>query len=189
MSVKRLTWLKRLVRRNRGNRLPGRGEKHCEVVTKWWHFYLVWRVRIGFRVLCYGPPGALPGEHVYYDQEREPESKVKRRVTDPLTLKMPPLPSESKVLAKFPLLCEFITSRAYDDGSDRSPGELRIRPGVVDFEGTLYDVDAGQRCSIRAKTIDDLLAGLNLLAGASDAPWETDNYLTKLLATKTKKKK
>lgn len=114
---------------------------------------------------------------------------IRRRVSSPDTLKLPPLPSDSKLLVKCPLLREFLTAREYSDGTPRTPGYFTLRPGVLDFACTLSDPDACQRATVRARNLDDLFAGLELLLGAEDGPWEPDNYLLEQAAKKTKKKR
>lgn len=184
-----LTCGARLAKRNRGQTLPRWGEKWIAILKAGVIYRLMWRPRVGYRVSSFrGALESLP-EAQDYDVEGHRRDTVKKRASAPGPMLRPLLPADTKVLKPFPLLVEFLTCITYEDAQPREPGYMRIRPGLHDFEGTLYDPDAGQRCSIRGKTLDDVFAALNLLAGAPEAPWETDQYLTDQLAKKTRKKK
>lgn len=113
---------------------------------------------------------------------------MKRRTPAEAGLPALPLPSDSKLFVKWPLIREFMTSTAYDDGTPRTPGYLTWRNKGGSFEITVFDPDAGLRCAVRAMTIDDTFAAVEMLLGAENAPWETDRYLTEELLKKKKKR-
>lgn len=102
---------------------------------------------------------------------------------------IPALSMESKVLEKYPLLREFVSATAYEDGSMRMPGSLRLENKIICYQITLSDPDAGMRVSVSAATLDDVLKGVERLLGAPEAPWEVDRYLTEQLQKKKPKKK
>lgn len=114
---------------------------------------------------------------------------IKRRTPPEKELPIPALPSDSKALAKFPLLREFLSATQYEDGAIRTPGYCTIRPRFIEWEITLYDPDGGVRVAIRARTLDDMLQAVEVVLSASEAPWEPDSYLQDQLAKRGKKKK
>lgn len=113
---------------------------------------------------------------------------MKRRTPPAAGLPALPLEDQSKVLHKFPLIREFLSSTAYEDQSPRQPGYFTLRNRGGSYEVTVYDPDAGLRCAVRAMTLDDVLAATELLLGAAEAPWETDRWLTEQLAKNRKKR-
>lgn len=101
---------------------------------------------------------------------------------------IPALPGDSQFFAKLPLLREFLSVTAYDDGSMRTPGSYRFENKLICYQITLYDADAGMRLPVSGATMDDVLKATERLLGAPDAPWEVDRYLTEQLAKKSKEK-
>lgn len=101
---------------------------------------------------------------------------------------IPALPGDSKLLEKLPLLREFLSVTAYDDGSMRQPGSYRFENKLICYQITLYDADAGMRLPVSGATIDDVMKAAERLLGAPDAPWEVDRYLTEQLQKKSKEK-
>lgn len=185
----RLYVFRRKVRRiNRGQKLPIRGEKRIAVVLRDVWFYYRWRARRGY-IFC----GVLDGhdpdhtalESWSFGDERMP---VRKRVPSGELPVIPALSLETKILGKCPLLMEWITATAYEDGSVRQPGYFQVRNRTIEFEITVYDPDAGMRIAIRARELDKAFAGVEAILGAVDAPWEPDRYLTSLLPKPKKKK-
>lgn len=98
-----------------------------------------------------------------------------------------PLPAESKTLAKFPRMCEFLTAVAYEDGTKRQPGYLWLKSDAVAFVVTLFDEDACCRLPCRGATLDEALALAEKLLGVENAPWEVDQYMRERKKKKGKK--
>jgi hypothetical protein len=93
------------------------------------------------------------------------------------------------LLAKLPLLREFLSAGQYEDGSPRTPGNMRIGSQGVLWEITLQDPDALARLTFRGQELDKTLLMAETYLGAEDAPWETDRYLAEKAAATPKKKK
>lgn len=149
-----------------------------------WH----WRPRVGYVVRALGI-GPTPGESASYEWGLEVEEMAfKKRTDHGERLPAPQLPQDSKVLGKLTQLVAFISDVTYEDKSPRTPGYFTLRNRVFTYEITLYDPDAGVRVAVRHTTIDGALAAANELLLAPEAPWETDDYLTRQLAGKKKKK-
>jgi len=113
---------------------------------------------------------------------------IKRRVTDPQTLVPPDLPSASKILAKCPLLIQFLTARSYEEGGARLPGRFWFEVQGTAFVVTLFDLDQALKVAVRAGTLDDVFAAVELLLGAENAPWEPDQYQVERRAKTGKRK-
>lgn len=175
--------------RRAGRILPSRGEKWFCIGWPAWHYLLRWAKWDAMRVLSLTRPDVPGGQVTFLTIEEVREMGLKRRVPPAQELPLPALPSESRVLAKCPLLREFLSATAYEDGSPRTPGYCTLRPRFIEWEITLYDPDAGLRVAVRARTLDDVFAAAEVVLSASEAPWEQDHYLTEQLAKKAKSKK
>lgn len=137
-----------------------------------------------WRLLRGGPDGELLREN----HRPEKMMPVKKRQALGLEGVAPlPLPLESAVLKKFPRVLEFLIATAYDDGTVRTPGSLRVDNKLLWLTITLYDADAGMRLPCTGSTFDDALSLAEKLLGAEEAPWEVDRYLTEQLQRKVKK--
>lgn len=101
----------------------------------------------------------------------------------------PRLAYASKVFAKYPVLSDFLSATAYDDGTARTPGYSTIRNRIHCYEITLYDPDSGQRGSVTAVDFDSVHAAAEAFLGAETAPWGPDDYLMEQLEKRKKKKK
>jgi len=169
--------------------LPRWGERRIVWVSGhlWW--LLEWRSRLGWWCLERGR--FERGEPVRVGEYPRPEecSTVKKRQVASGDLILPFLGRDSKLLAKLPRLCEFISATAYDDGTFRQPGYLTFRNRMTTYEITLYDPDYGLRLALRAVTIDEVLTLAEKAVDADGMPWEVDNYLTEQLSKKKPKKK
>lgn len=97
-------------------------------------------------------------------------------------------PVESRVFTGLGNIVAHLAEVRYDDGSPRQPGTLFIRTMGGAWQVTATAPDAQCRLPVVANTLDDALAGLDLLLGAADAPWEIDPY-AKARADKQGKKK
>lgn len=187
-GIRVLTWEAKAAIRRAGQVLPKFGERRY-IVARWHRWYVAhWVARAGYRITQVGPVGLPPEAVIQTDCHPLKGRRMKRRTAPESGLPMVPLPSESKVLGKLPLLREFVSSTAYDDQSPRTPGYFTLRNRGGSYQITLYDVDAGLRCACGAPTLDDTFGAAELLLGAENAPWEIDQYLTDQLLKKKKKK-
>jgi len=100
----------------------------------------------------------------------------------------PALSSESKLLAKAPQLCAFLTHTAYEDGTPRTPGGLWLDNKGVVLELVLRNPDSGARLPLVAPTIDEVLMLAEAQLRADVAPWQPDRWLMEQLTKRTKKK-
>jgi len=112
---------------------------------------------------------------------------IKKRAPAGDSPSIPALSTDNTVMKKLPLLTEFISATAYEDGSPRTPGYFTVRNRTIEYEITLYDPDSGQRVSIRARELDKMYFGAEVLLGAAEAPWEPDKYLMERMPKKKKK--
>lgn len=183
-----LTWHVRGAIRRHHQVLPRARETWLTVRRGSVDYGLCWRPWQGYTVVSWrlvadhGDPLAW---HLYHEEWRMPIPKPK---FDPSTLVPPDLPSESKVLAKFPALRTFLSARSYEGGGARLPGKLWIDTTAAGFQVTLIDQDNALRVSGRAATMDDLFALAELLAGGEGVQWEVDQYQREKLEKKSKKK-
>ena len=113
---------------------------------------------------------------------------IKKREVTAMDLAPPSAPAATSYLTLSPLLLEFISATTYEGGLVRTPGYFTLRTKWTEWEGTLYDPDAGMRLPVRAPTVDDLMVALEVALGTQEAPWEVDRYLSEQLAKKTKTK-
>lgn len=124
------------------------------------------------------------------ETEREyQDMPLKRRKLAEGVASLPMLPRDSKTLGKLPDLVAFLTECSYEDMSMRTPGYFTFRNRLHCYEITLYDPDAGLRLALRAPTVDDAFKLADTAVTAEGMPWEIDQYLTDMLAKKSKKKK
>lgn len=116
--------------------------------------------------------------------------KLMKRVTPPTGLDQirPALSHESKLLAKCPQFCRYLTDTAYDDGSPRTPGGFFWNNRWTLLEVVLLNPDAGARLPVVAPTIDEMFAALEAVVRLDDAPWQPDKRLMEELQKRGKKK-
>lgn len=91
---------------------------------------------------------------------------------------------ETEVLGEFPHIIAHCSVVRYDDGEPRQPGWLVTRTLGASWQIVAKDPDAGAQLSSVGPTHDDALAGLELLLGSDDAPWEVDKWLSQGKAKK-----
>lgn len=179
---------RRVAVRRAGRLLPARGERWFWVGWNATRFLLRWEKWQGIRVVSVHRHRTPDEPITFYRPEEFTTVPIKRRTPLAEPVPLPALPATSKVLAKCPLLCEFLSATAYEDGSARQPGYVTLRNRVIEWELTLYDPDAGARVALRARTLDDVFATAEVLLSSAEAPWEPDRYLMEQLARKPKKK-
>lgn len=100
---------------------------------------------------------------------------------------VPPLPAESKLMAKCKRLMEWLTATTYDDGSPRTPGSLWIDSDSAAFKAMLKEPSLLLCARIRAGTFDDLIAAVETFLGLDSPPWEPDKFALERASKKTKK--
>jgi len=93
----------------------------------------------------------------------------------------------SVILAKLPLIREWLSATAYDDGSVRQTGALRITSRDALWHLTLTDPDARARLMVSDTSLDKALLLLETLLGADQAPWQADPYAKSPAPGKAKK--
>lgn len=183
-----LTWRPRAAIRLRSQYLPKRASIKL-VIQRGTRIYRVsWHPREGYTVTAWGTAGSQYSAYHDAGANELEVPRMKRRTPPAAGLPALPLDDNSKVLAKLPLIREFLSATAYEDQSPRQPGYLTLKNRGGSYEITVYDPDAGLRCAVRAMTLDDVFAAAELLLGASDAPWEVDRWLTDQLAKNRKKR-
>lgn len=173
--------------RRRGRYLPSSGERFHWVATRDWWLFVWWRKGIGWRLItqCEAvPPHRVIG--VPWDNV-ERSMAIRKREALGEAQKIPALDPAGKYLVKCPMLLEFVSATAYEDGSVRQPGYFTLRNRLIEWEVTVYDPDAGARMAVRARSLDQVFVGLETLLGSPDAPWEPDQYLLGRLPKKKKK--
>jgi hypothetical protein len=115
--------------------------------------------------------------------------KMKRRSLGVgVDVAMPALSGESKVLLKFPRMCEFLTAVYYEDGTVRTPGTVWLKVDSLAFVMTLLDPDACARVNVRAASLDEVFTLAEKLLSTESAAWELDRYAVEKAAQKKKKK-
>lgn len=184
-----LTWTGVLYRPRRSRPLPARGEKFFTVWTLRGGLFLRWRAHRGYIMCALLNPRVRGGEVAVrwtYGDERMP---IKKRVAGEDLPPIPALSIESAILKKCPLVMEFCTATAYEDGSARQPGYYTMRNRTIEFELTVYDPDAGMRLTVRSREHDRCFHGMEVLLGAPDTQWEVDRYLWEHRPKEKKKKK
>lgn len=175
--------------RRGGNKLPERGERQFFVELPRGLLLIRWRVREGYRAVgLYERDKRFPVriEDLSY---WVPNMAMRRRQTDGDPPPIPALSAETTLLKKHPLIMEWVTATAYDDGAMRQPGYYTMRNRLVEFEMTFYDPDAGLRLPVRHREHDKCWALAEQLLAAPDAPWEVDKYLWEHKPKEKKKKK
>jgi hypothetical protein len=98
-----------------------------------------------------------------------------------------PLPGESVVLKRFPLLCQFLAVTKYDDGTPRLRGRVWFESDAIAYVITLMEPTACARVRLRGASIDDTLALAEKHLSIENAPWEVDQYARDRQAMKKKK--
>lgn len=183
-----LVYQSRSVARRRGQYLPLFGERRYYIATAGWWLSVWWCARQGYRIL--GVIRSIPPHDLVSAQWDTTERcmAIRKREVIGTPMSIPALDATTKHLQKVPLLLEFVSATAYEDGAPRQPGYFTLRNRVIEWELTVYDPDAGARLAVRARTLDQVWFAVETLLGASEAPWEPDRYLQSLLVPKKKKK-
>lgn len=181
---------RRCGRLKRGNQLTPRfGTKDYFVDHPEALFSVRWIAHRGLFILASSEKEAPHAMLEHWGFPEDWKMPVRKRVP---TGELPPIPflsMDTKAMAKSPLLVEFLAATAYEDGTVRTPGYYTVRNRMIEYECTLYDPDSGQRVAVRARELDKMWQGVEVVLGAVDAPWEVDRYLLEQLEQKNKKKK
>lgn len=164
------------VRRRRGQWLPMKVKRYVWACAHYWRIML-WQPGRGMWQENLFPRGHVGTDPIQTSVPPKGRS-VKRR--SPMTGEGVPLPVlslESTILKKLPLLREFLTATAYDDGSIRQPGYFWFLNDGPAFSLHLFDVDACARLVLRAPTFDETFALAETALGMENAPWLPDRFL------------
>lgn len=182
---------------------PWRGRR-CDILTRGWRFprfekwyylergrYLLllhWQPFHGIRLASESLVSQWPETLRSVSLE---DYKVALKKRDPMAgprgAAQGPKPT-STILGKLPALREFLSATTYEDGTNRTVGNLRIGSQGRLWEMTLQDPDALARLTVREEDCDKCLLLLEQLLGVPEAPWETDRYLAEKAAKGNKKK-
>lgn len=181
-------WSGSAVQRGRRGHLLPRRERWFFVLTGTVLHLYHYKPRQGLWRVSRRAVGASDVLGTYLTPRPERDAMKRRLVSAEPGTPPPALPAVSTTLAKLPLLREFLTATAYDDGSIRTPGYVWLKNTGAVFEITCFDPDSGTRLPVRAATLDELLSAVEKLLGAEAAPWEADRYLTEQLTKKRRKK-
>jgi len=184
-----LTWRVPRGMRRSNQRVPTLGTLTWIVRRGQYEYYAVWDVWNGVRYTAWRLVAPRFSELPWTDIGVRCEMPMQKPEVSGGTLVPPDLPSETKLLAKCPLLIQFMTCRSYTDGTARAPGEWWFLPSPSGFAIALKDVDTARKVTVRAGTIDDVFKAVELFLGTENSQWEVDEYrLEKLVTKKTKKK-
>jgi len=167
--------------------LPRREAWYCiEVGSKW--YYVHWLPFQGLWWSSVMPKGVYDAEQMI-SNPRPKRCSMKRRNVDVSGLPVvPAIGMASTILAKLPLLREFLTATAYDDGTARAPGYLWLTNKGAVLEIVLFDPDACARLPVTGATFDDVLMATEKFLGVEEAPWQVDGWLQERLSKKRKRK-
>lgn len=175
-------------RRKHHQWLPLKVKRYVWACAHWWRIML-WQPGRGMWLTAVYPRGQLGSPPTYVSLPPKGRT-VKRRA--PMTgegIALPVLSAESKTLHKLPLIREFLTATAYDDGSMRTPGYLWLINDGPAFSLHLFDVDAAARLVLRASTLDEVFQLAETALGMEAAPWLPDRFLAARKEGGTKKRK
>jgi len=84
--------------------------------------------------------------------------------------------SRGELLKQYSELWEFLTGRAYSDGSSRTPGCMSVKCSPGGLQVTLTDPSSGSYCCLTAATLDDALLALEMGLADGSAPWRQSTY-------------
>jgi hypothetical protein len=96
-------------------------------------------------------------------------------------------PVVSVVLKRFPRLLAFQTDRWYDDGSPRLPGSVWFDSDLGASKAMLKEPSLCLCARIRAATVDELYAAIELFLSLDNPPWEHDRFAAEKVQPKKKK--
>jgi len=184
-----LTWIGPAAIKRHSQRLPRFGTLAWIVRRAHVEYYLCWRKWHGATIDAWRPVKTRSDPLAWTDFGEVPPMALVRRNAVPGPLTFPDLPSESKVLAKFPTLIEFLTRRSWPDGTVRAPGRYWWDPLSSGFCLTLIDVDNALRIKVTAPTLDAAYAAAELVLGTDGGQWEVDTYEQEKREKKAKRKK
>lgn len=163
---------------------------------EWWfiierlpyRLLLHWRPYHGIRLAAEGLASRWRERHTVQTQE---EYAVALKKRDPMAGPRGAAPGPSPtstLLGKLPAIREFLSATAYEDGSPRTVGNLRVASQGRLWEVTLQDPDALARLTVRDESLDRCLTLLEQLVGVEEAPWETDRWLAERAQKNGRKK-
>jgi hypothetical protein len=149
--------------------------------------FVGWHVSTGYfpRLLCCRSSG---GQYEHYPLPDVGVGTVKKWQATPA----PRTPGDSPpvvsvVLKKFPRLLAFQTDRWYDDGSPRLPGSVWFDSDLGASKAMLKEPSLCLCARIRAATVDELYAAIELFLSLDNPPWEHDRFAAEKVQPKKKK--
>lgn len=96
-------------------------------------------------------------------------------------------PMESVVFGQLFELVKHMATIKYEDGDPRKPGEVRVRPAGLMWVAEALDYDACCMVQCVQPTLDDALAGLQLLLEQENAPWQPCTWMKPPAVARKKK--
>jgi len=81
---------------------------------------------------------------------------------------------DSPAFKLFPRILEHLAVTRFEDGSTRLPGTVICRVESANWKVIAKEPSSQLQLTVIGATIDDALAGLELLLGSEEAPWDDD---------------
>lgn len=81
---------------------------------------------------------------------------------------------DSPAFRLFPRILEHLAVNRFEDGTVRIPGTVICRVEGSNWKVIAKEPSSAVQLIVIGATVDDALAGLELLLGAEEAPWEED---------------
>jgi len=134
-------------------------------------YYVSWEPREGYRITGWGAVGDPTGARVNADYHDPEVLRMMRRTPPAAGLPALPLSSDSKIFHRLPLIREFLSSTAYDDGSPRETATL-----LCVFEFGVVKVCLNDRAEARSLWVsgggmDEALDVLEATLAAGKGDW------------------
>lgn len=86
-------------------------------------------------------------------------------------------PLESNVFSKLHPLVKHMALTRYEDGSLRTPGDMKIAAQGSSWKVQVVDIDGKAFFTAIGPTLDDALALASMLLESESAPWEVAKWL------------
>lgn len=139
--------------------------------------YLSYRPFKGMQLRAVELTRSIPGGRAVGSYPSLEEDVKRRQPTSPSAVKRPMADTLSVMFGGVPTILEHLATTAYDDGSPRKTGELRVRMEGLLYAVQLTCVDTRTFFSVTAPLIDDAISAAALLAACDDCPWEPAHWL------------
>lgn len=83
-------------------------------------------------------------------------------------------PTDAKLEAIAPALCEWLTAGRWDDGKPRKTGTVMLVAESGTWKAWVHDRDAGRSAWLSAASIVELVQALERLCSGGPAEWRAD---------------